>query len=159
MYLSFVHLACPRPRAYCRLFPQLWRAEKRLKCFYFVPLRLIRRPFYRRIVIEAGEVPSVFSFGFYCLLDPGAHQPSLNPLASFNSYRYCGERISPSIDSRHQQFTVRGIQCSMSRPGNCWDNAVVESFFSSLKTELVSSSVSDQTGSADGHLCVHRRIL
>jgi transposase InsO family protein len=26
--------------------------------------------------------------------------------------------------------------CSMSRKGNCWDNAVVESFFSSLKREL-----------------------
>lgn len=31
----------------------------------------------------------------------------------------------------------RGIRCSMSRKGNCWDNAVVESFFSTLKTELV----------------------
>jgi putative transposase len=31
----------------------------------------------------------------------------------------------------------RGIECSMSRKGNCWDNAVVESFFSSLKQELV----------------------
>lgn len=30
-----------------------------------------------------------------------------------------------------------GIESSMSRPGNCWDNAVVESFFSSLKRELV----------------------
>jgi putative transposase len=30
-----------------------------------------------------------------------------------------------------------GIQCSMSRRGNCWDNAVVESFFATLKTELV----------------------
>jgi putative transposase len=29
-----------------------------------------------------------------------------------------------------------GIACSMSRPGNCWDNAVVESFFGTLKTEL-----------------------
>jgi transposase InsO family protein len=28
-----------------------------------------------------------------------------------------------------------GARCSMSRRGNCWDNAVVESFFSSLKTE------------------------
>jgi len=27
--------------------------------------------------------------------------------------------------------------CSMSRKGNCWDNAVAESFFRSLKTELV----------------------
>lgn len=30
-----------------------------------------------------------------------------------------------------------GIRCSMSRKGNCRDNAVVESFFSTLKTELV----------------------
>ena len=30
-----------------------------------------------------------------------------------------------------------GIQASMSRKGNCWDNAVVESFFHTLKTELV----------------------
>ena len=37
------------------------------------------------------------------------------------------------------QRTMRelGIICSMSRKGNCWDNAVVESFFSTLKTELV----------------------
>ena len=28
-----------------------------------------------------------------------------------------------------------GIQCSMSRTGNCWDNAAMESFFSSLKVE------------------------
>lgn len=30
-----------------------------------------------------------------------------------------------------------GIACSMSRKGNCWDNAVVESFFHTLKVELV----------------------
>jgi transposase InsO family protein len=30
-----------------------------------------------------------------------------------------------------------GMQASMSRVGDCWDNAVVESFFASLKTELV----------------------
>ena len=32
----------------------------------------------------------------------------------------------------------RGITISMSRVGNCWDNAVVESFFSSLKAEILS---------------------
>ena len=32
---------------------------------------------------------------------------------------------------------ARGAVCSMSRKGNCWDNAVVESFFHTLKTELV----------------------
>jgi putative transposase len=30
-----------------------------------------------------------------------------------------------------------GITCSMSRKGNCWDNAVAESFFGTLKTEFV----------------------
>lgn len=30
-----------------------------------------------------------------------------------------------------------GIVCSMSRKGNCWDNAVMESFFSSLDDELL----------------------
>lgn len=31
----------------------------------------------------------------------------------------------------------QGMLCSMSRKGDCWDNAVVESFFSTLKTERV----------------------
>lgn len=30
-----------------------------------------------------------------------------------------------------------GVRRSMSRKGNCWDNAVAESFFKSLKTELI----------------------
>ena len=30
-----------------------------------------------------------------------------------------------------------GVECSMSRKGNCWDNAPMESFFHSLKTEWV----------------------
>ena len=38
-----------------------------------------------------------------------------------------------------QQLAIHGIRCSMSRPGNCWDNAVVESFFATLKTELFST--------------------
>jgi len=34
----------------------------------------------------------------------------------------------------------RRIECSMSRKGDCWDNAVTESFFITLKKELVSDS-------------------
>ena len=30
-----------------------------------------------------------------------------------------------------------GIVCSMSRKGNCWDNAVAESFFATIKGELI----------------------
>jgi putative transposase len=39
--------------------------------------------------------------------------------------------------SYQQRLMTLGIRCSMSRPGNCWDNAVVESFFATLKTELL----------------------
>lgn len=34
-------------------------------------------------------------------------------------------------------LSAYGIECSMSRKGDCYDNAVVESFFGTLKTELV----------------------
>ena len=34
-----------------------------------------------------------------------------------------------------------GITCSMSRSGNVWDNAAMESFFSSLKTERCARKV------------------
>lgn len=38
--------------------------------------------------------------------------------------------------SQYQAVLTRhGIQCSMSRKGNCWDNAVMERFFLSLKVE------------------------
>jgi putative transposase len=33
-------------------------------------------------------------------------------------------------------LTAHGITCSMSRRGNCYDNAVMESFFSTVKSEL-----------------------
>jgi len=36
---------------------------------------------------------------------------------------------------------AEGITCSMSRRGDCWDNAAMESFFSSLKTERLSRKI------------------
>lgn len=39
-------------------------------------------------------------------------------------------------DSHREILQEHGIEQSMSRKGNCWDNAVSESFFHSLKTEL-----------------------
>lgn len=44
--------------------------------------------------------------------------------------------------STDYQTTLKqhGITCSMSRKGNCYDNAAVESFFASLKRELVHRS-------------------
>jgi len=41
---------------------------------------------------------------------------------------------SEDVEAMRERYRLTG---SMSRKGNCWDNAVVESFFASLKTELV----------------------
>lgn len=40
-------------------------------------------------------------------------------------------------DSHRKLLKLYGIRQSMSRKGNCWDNAVSESFFHTLKTELI----------------------
>ena len=40
-------------------------------------------------------------------------------------------------DDYQRALRDHGIQCSMSGKGNCWDNAVVESFFGTLKRELL----------------------
>jgi putative transposase len=40
-------------------------------------------------------------------------------------------------ESYRQLLTQHGMQPSMSRKGNCWDNAVAESFFHTLKTALI----------------------
>ena len=42
----------------------------------------------------------------------------------------------------------RGIECSMSRKGDCWDNAVAESFFSTLKAELEEAETSETRDAA-----------
>ena len=39
------------------------------------------------------------------------------------------------------ELTRLGVVPSMSRKGNCWDNAVVESFFATLKRELLDGQV------------------
>jgi putative transposase len=46
------------------------------------------------------------------------------------------DRGSQYTSEQFQRLMVdHGVVCSMSRSGNVWDNAAMESFFSSLKTE------------------------
>ena len=51
-----------------------------------------------------------------------------------------------------------GIVCSMSRSGNVWDNAVMESFFSTLKIERTTRQVyaTRDTARADVFDCIER---
>lgn len=45
--------------------------------------------------------------------------------------------VQYACDDYQALLAAYGIQPSMSRTGNCYDNAVIESFFGTLKTELV----------------------
>jgi len=44
--------------------------------------------------------------------------------------QYCSHMYQKLLKSQ-------GLLCSMSRRGNCWDNSVAESFFHTIKTELI----------------------
>ena len=64
-------------------------------------------------------------------------------LASDRTYgarRVWKDLAAEGVSSGHKPdaqrlMTDNGVVCSMSRSGNVWDNAAMESFFSSLKTE------------------------
>jgi putative transposase len=62
----------------------------------------------------------------------GSREPSSEGLIfhSDQGSQYTATRVREALDDA-------GITCSMSRRGNCWDNAVAESFFATLKREHV----------------------
>ena len=45
--------------------------------------------------------------------------------------------VQYASDRYREVLDALGIECSMSRRANCWDNAVAESFFGTLKNELI----------------------
>jgi transposase InsO family protein len=45
--------------------------------------------------------------------------------------------VQYACDDYQALLAQHGLSCSMSRVGNCYDNAVIESFFGTVKTELV----------------------
>lgn len=52
------------------------------------------------------------------------------------------DRGSPyASDDYRKELERFGLVASMSRKGDCWDNAVAESFFSTIKTELVGDGI------------------
>nr|WP_165253776.1 IS3 family transposase [Paludisphaera soli] len=52
------------------------------------------------------------------------------------------DRGSQYASEHYQRLLAgHGITCSMSRRGNCWDNAPMESFFASLKKELTRGEI------------------
>jgi len=67
------------------------------------------------------------------------------------------DRGSQYASASYRALLVRhGIECSMSRKGNCWDNAVMESFFGSFKQEWANHH--RWNGLADSRAATHDYI-
>ncbi|MCU1281218.1 MAG: Integrase catalytic region [bacterium] len=57
------------------------------------------------------------------------------------SRRIDGKLTLDAAKEYQQRLQQHRMICSMSRKGDCWDNAVVESFFATLKVELLGDDV------------------
>lgn len=68
----------------------------------------------------------------------GALEMALGQRAPRDGLLHHSDRGCQYASSAYREaLSQAGIVCSMSRKGDCWDNAVVESFFGTLKSELV----------------------
>lgn len=67
------------------------------------------------------------------------HVDRRNPAAGLLHHSDQGSQYTSGVFQT--PLIQRGMICSMSRKGECWDNAVSESFFETLKRELVDDQV------------------
>jgi putative transposase len=69
------------------------------------------------------------------------------------------DRGSQYTSQAYQACLVQsGIQSSMSRKGNCWDNAAMESFFGTLKDECVGSTIYSSHDEARSELFTYMEV-
>ena len=98
----------------------------------FLDLSIVEDLFSRRVVGWSMTA----SMESRCVVDAlgmalAARCPEAGLLAhSDRGSQYAGEHYQ-------RELAKHGIRCRMSRRGNCWDNAPMESFFASRKKELV----------------------
>jgi putative transposase len=81
------------------------------------------------------------SFGLWCINYKSTFQKRQGLVLALNGpmsevLLHHSDRGSQYTSERFQKLmSDQGVVCSMSRAGNVWDNAAMESFFTSLKTE------------------------
>lgn len=59
------------------------------------------------------------------------------------------DRGTQYASAAYQRLLAHGAVCSMSRRSNCWENACVESFFSTLKRERPNDHIFEDSGEVD----------
>lgn len=65
------------------------------------------------------------------------HAKAENPSGGEGLLLHSDRGVQYASDEHQQLLARHGIICSMSRSGDCYDNAAMESFWATLKTELV----------------------
>ena len=64
-------------------------------------------------------------------------EPSLRDRPTVGLVHHSDRGSAYASDDYRDALTKRGSVASMSRKGDCWDNAVAESFFATLKGEMI----------------------
>ena len=82
---------------------------------------------------------------------------SRNPLAGLLYHSDCGSQYAATSDQLLPP--THGITTSMSRNGNCWDNAWVERFFGTLKRERVSPRHDATRDDAKREIVEYREVV
>jgi hypothetical protein len=93
-----------------------------------------------RCVSHISDMPGCDSFAFASprfLLPSSKSRPQIPPKPLVQKSGSTSRGVQYASDDYQRQLRNHDIVCSMSRKGDCWDNAVAESFFSTLKAELV----------------------
>ena len=98
----------------------------------FLYLSIVEDLFSRRVVGWSMTA----SMESRCVVDAlGMALAARCPEAGLLAHSDRGSQYAGEDDQR--ELAKHGIRCRMSRRGNCWDDAPMESFFASLKKELV----------------------
>ena len=88
---------------------------------------------------------------------PGRDSQSILPKGLIHHSDRGSQYCSPKY---RKLLTLLGMEASMSRKGNCYDNAPMESFWGTLKNELgLSSALWNKRRSDKGDHRVHRGLL
>jgi putative transposase len=115
-----------RDRAWCGDITYLWTLEGWLYLAVILDL-------YSRRVVGWSMSKDIDEQLALDALDMAVRERNPAPGLIHHSDRGC----QYTANEYTRRLATRGFVQSMSRRGNCWDNAVAESFFHSLKTELV----------------------
>ncbi|QCR25197.1 hypothetical protein C1N53_20495 [Pontibacter sp. SGAir0037] len=90
-----------------------------------------------------------------------AFQMAVRNRPVFHSLLFHSDRgVQYACSAFQEQLEGMPVQQSMSRKGNCWDNAVAESFFKTMKTQNgVPPQVCHHSRGKTGRFRVYRRVV